>query len=134
MVQKVQGGCRCRAALYEIDLTNAHTLACHCTDCQKHLGAPYSIFTQVPADQFRWLQKPDGEIAFSKIAKRLFCKQCGTYLKWEGSKATHEAEINIMTLDDPQHISIDEEIFIKSRLPWIEPLDGIPQHQKSRTE
>ena len=122
------GGCCCGAARYDINLTGAHTLNCHCLDCQKHLGAPFSVFTVVPAAQFRWIEKPKGTIAFSEFAVRLFCTSCGTYLKWEGTSAVHEAEINAMTLDNPAWLSIDKEIFVRSRLKWIQPVEGIPQY------
>lgn len=133
MSTKQLGGCLCSAARYEIDLKGAHTLACHCRECQKHMGTPYSIFSVVPAAQFKWLSRPSKSIAISDRATRLFCGTCGTYLKWEGVGNEHEAEINAMTLDDPTGLHIDEEIFVRSRLPWIKPLDGIPQHETTRT-
>lgn len=132
MTKMRQGGCRCGKARYEIDLAGAHTLVCHCQDCQRHLGAPYSVFTIVPADQFRWIARPDGTIAFSESADRLFCSTCGTYLKWEGKDSEHGAEVNAMTLDDPGLISPDEEIYTRSRLAWVAPIDGIPQHIAGR--
>jgi len=128
-----EGGCRCGAARYEVDLTNAHTLNCHCRDCQQHLGAPFSVFSVVPASQLKWLKEPAGTVAFSKLANRLFCLFCGTYLKWEGIDTADEAEINTMTLDNPSAVSVDEEIFTRSRLAWIKPIEGIPQHKAGRS-
>jgi hypothetical protein len=127
-----QGGCRCGFARYEIDISGANTLNCHCIDCQKHLGAPFSVFTVVPSTQFKWLNKPTGLIAFSDAAKRIFCNKCGTYLKWEGVNFTNEAEINAMTLDDHSSIKIDEEIFVRTRLSWLKPLKGVAQFETCR--
>lgn len=127
-----EGGCRCGAARYEIDLTGAHTLNCHCRDCQKHLGAPFSVFTIVEAPQFRWLTPPTGSIALSNSAVRRFCVTCGTYLKWEGADTPDKAEINVMTLDAPEVVKVDEEIYVGTRLDWIKPLDGIPQYTAGR--
>lgn len=132
MAKSLEGGCMCGAARYEIDVANAHTLACHCRECQKHMGTPYSIFIVVPAIQFRWLQKPNKSISVSDRATRLFCGSCGTYLKWEGKNAPDEAEVNAMTLDDPSGLKIDEEIFVRTRLPWIKALEGIPQYETTR--
>jgi len=133
MAEFIEGGCRCGAARYKIDLTGAHTLACHCTDCQKHLGAPCSVFTIVPAVQFHWLREPSGKIAFSDTADRLFCRTCGTYLKWEGKATANEAEINAMTLDDPCAISVNQEIYTRSRLKWIQPIEGADQSLADRS-
>lgn len=127
-----QGGCRCGSARYEIDLSGANTLNCHCIDCQKHLGAAFSTFTVVPGSQFKWLKKPTGCVSFGDTASRLFCKECGTYLKWEGVTATDEAEINAMTLDDPSVLKVDEEIFIRSRLSWVKPLSDALQYEVGR--
>lgn len=127
-----QGGCLCGAARYEVDISNAHSLSCHCTECQKHLGAPYSIFTVVPASQFRWLSKPSKTLKASDKATRLFCGECGTYLKWEGVDATDEAEFNTMTLDDPSAIKIHDEIFTRSRMPWVNPIPGAKQFETTR--
>ncbi|NND81563.1 MAG: GFA family protein [Gammaproteobacteria bacterium] len=127
-----EGGCRCGAARYRVDISNATTLICHCRDCQQHLGAPFSVFSVVAAAQFTWLSPPAGRIAFGNKAERLFCAQCGTYLKWEGVDSTDEAEFNTMSLDDPNGLPVDVEIFVRSRLPWVKPLPGIPQHAAGR--
>ncbi len=129
-----RGGCRCGAAQYEIDLSGENTLICHCIDCQKHLGAAFSVFTVVPHNQFKWIRKPTGIIAFSDTAKRLFCRECGTYLKWEGTSSTDEAEINAMTLNDPSLVTVNEEIFVRSRLNWIKPLERVPQYEAGRSQ
>ena len=130
MVQ--EGSCGCGKAIFEIDLHGAKTLNCHCVDCQKHLGAPFSTFTVVPKSQFKWLQKPSGKISFSYKATRVFCDNCGTYLKWEGVNTEDEAEINTMTLDNPAVVTIDEEIYTRSRVPWVSAVEGAKQYPAGR--
>lgn len=129
---KHQGGCRCGQARYEVNLDNAFTIVCHCVDCQKHLGAPYSVFSIVPTGQFVWIKAPTGRISFGPEAERLFCKNCGTYLKWEGKASGGEAEFNAMTLDTPNIVTVDVEIFVRSRSSWLEPLAGVPQYEAGR--
>jgi len=128
----MKGGCRCGAARYEVDLTGAHTLVCHCKDCQRLLGAPFSVFSQVPSCQFRWLSAPDGQYSVSDEAVRLYCTKCGTNLKWEGVETPEEAEFNSMTLEDPGQVAVDEEIFTRSRLDWVSPVAGAVQHDAAR--
>jgi len=122
----------CGAARYEISLKGVHTLACHCRQCQKHMGTPYSIFVVVPANQFNWLSKPSHHISISDRATRLFCGTCGTCIKWEGKNTPDEAEVNAMTLDDPSGLTINEEIYVRTRLPWIGALEGVPQYETTR--
>lgn len=126
------GSCRCGEAEYQVDLTNAKTTICHCLDCQKHLGATYSVFTVVPADQFRWINKPAGNITFSQEANRLFCTTCGTYMKWEGLKYPEEAEFNTLTLPDPENLKIYDEIYTRTRISWVQPIDGAKQYTAGR--
>lgn len=132
MSKWLQGGCRCGTVRYTVDLSNSFTLNCHCIDCQKHLGAPFSVFTIVPVNQFEWLSEPGGCIAFSDKAVRKFCTKCGTYLKWEGSDESIRAEFNAMTLDNPSEVTVGAEIFTRSRLSWIRPLDSVPQYEAGR--
>lgn len=122
-----QGGCLCGKARYEIDLTNHETGNCHCRDCQKNAGAPFMMFTLVPAVQFRWLKKPLGEFAASALAVRRFCKNCGTPLQWDGVDEPHSANISTATLDDPSGITAAYEIFTASRLDGILAVAGAKQ-------
>lgn len=132
MPQIHEGGCRCGASRFQVNLTGAHTLVCHCRDCQQHLGAPFSVFTQVPSSQFKWISEPTGEIAFSNSAVRRFCNKCGTYLKWEGNDSPDEAEFNTLSLDNPARVAVDEEIYTRSRLDWVQPINGVRQHKAGR--
>jgi len=122
-----EGGCLCRAVRYRIDVRDADISNCHCTDCRRQTGAPYLTFAVVPIGKFQWIKEPSGKIMISEKAIRYFCQSCGTYIRWLDRQEEDKAEINILTLDEPDEISIGYEIYTKSRLPWVKPIKGIPQ-------
>lgn len=129
MADTRQGGCLCGEARYEIDLTDHETGNCHCRDCQKNSGAPFMTFTLVAANQFKWLCKPDGEYAASSAAIRRFCKSCGTPLQWDGLEDRANVNISTATLDDISGISVDYEIYTRSRMVGIQPVPGTRQFE-----
>ncbi len=125
-----QGGCLCGNARYEINLDGYKTSNCHCLDCRRHAGAPYVTFTIVPLEQFRWINKPQGEIKTSQTAVRRFCAICGTYLQWEGEDQSHLAEINTATIDDPSGLIPTYEIYTKSRMDGVMPVSDAKQYRE----
>lgn len=129
MTQTRKGGCLCGKARYEIDITNHETGNCHCRDCQKNSGAPFMAFTSVPASQFKWVNKPSGEYAASSEAVRRFCTHCGTPLQWDGLKEIGQANVSTATLDDPLDIKVTYEIYTRSRMAGVEPVQGAAQHE-----
>ena len=50
------GGCACGAIRYESIAEPVMMLHCHCRDCQRASGGPFSSFVIVPAEAFKLLQ------------------------------------------------------------------------------
>ncbi len=123
-----KGGCLCGAVRYEIDLTDHDTGHCHCTDCRKHTGAAFTMYTSVPKTQFKWLSAPTGIAKTSPEVERLFCKACGTPFTWENPEVKDSQTVLTLTLDDHMDIEPASEIFTKSRLPWMKPIEGVKQY------
>jgi hypothetical protein len=129
-----EGGCLCGAVRYKIDLTDAYISNCHCRECQRQAGAPYLSFAVVPIEQFEWIAEPSGKLNVSDKATRYFCRDCGTYIRWHGKAELESAEINIVTLDSVDNLKIDYEIFTETRLPWVMPIEGIPQYLRGKSD
>jgi hypothetical protein len=47
------GGCACGAIRYESTAEPALMLHCHCRDCQRSSGGPFSSFVIVPKEAFK---------------------------------------------------------------------------------
>jgi hypothetical protein len=50
------GRCACGAIRYESTAEPVLMLHCHCRDCQRSSGGPFSSFVVVPAEAFKLLQ------------------------------------------------------------------------------
>ena len=61
------GGCACHAIRYETTAEPVLTLHCHCRDCQRASGGPFSSFFIVPAEAFKLVQ---GSLPFPCVAER----------------------------------------------------------------
>lgn len=123
------GGCLCGAVRYEINMDGARTGNCHCRDCQKNGGGPFMTFTTPEAGHFKWLAEPTGEARASNIARRRFCAHCGTPMTWEADDDPNDRAVSTGTLDDPKGVTIDYEIYTRSRWASIPPLPGVRQFE-----
>jgi hypothetical protein len=75
------GGCACGAIRYESTSKPLLMLHCHCRDCQRSSGGPFSSFVIVPTEAFKLLQgKPRAHASPSEaggMTHRNFCPDCG---------------------------------------------------------
>jgi len=122
-----KGGCLCGATRYQVNLEGHETGNCHCTMCQKHGGAPYQTFTDVPGDNFKWLSEPRGRIDSGESSWRTFCKDCGSPLTFGSIEEVDRVSFTTATLDDPSGIVARYEIYTRSRLEGVLPVKGAKQ-------
>jgi len=127
------GGCLCGSSRYEVNLDNSRCGTCHCRDCQKHSAAPFAICTTIDTGQFRWISAPKGEARASSRAIRRFCKDCGSPLTWESPEYPDEVSINTATLDDTSGQVPSYELFVRSRMPGVQPFQGARQYEDGGT-
>src|SRR5213596_1551536 len=52
-MKTITGGCACGAIRYEVTAEPIVTFNCHCRDCQKTTGGPYTPVFYVPAKAFK---------------------------------------------------------------------------------
>src|SRR6266480_1429411 len=91
------GGCACRAIRYESTAEPMIMLHCHCRDCQRASGGPFSSYVVVPTKTFKLLQGQLRVHASSSEAggqtRRGCCPECG-------------APIQVVTDSQPQIVAI----------------------------
>ena len=102
---------------------------CHCVDCRKAHGAAFVTFVDVPRKQFSILQ---GEEKLKRHraesgAVRSFCVDCGAILLWELDRDPGSVSIPAATFDTPPDRQPEYHFFMRSRVPWLEINDGLPQ-------
>jgi hypothetical protein len=58
---------------------------------------------------------------------RAFCGDCGSLLTWERDEDPGTVSVAVGTFDSPPDRAPEYHIFVRSKLPWIEIRDGLPQ-------
>lgn len=129
--QVLEGSCHCGRVRYRAVAPFGEMTNCHCTDCRKSHGAAFATYIEVPRERFSYVQG-EGELhSFQAESglQRYFCRNCGSII-WNGSSNPPEAYwITAGTLDTPLDRKPDAHIFIRSKVPWYDIKDDLPQHQ-----
>ena len=96
----LRGGCQCGAVRYEARAENDEAYYCHCRMCQRAFGHLSGVFCKVDRSNLRWEHRVPAYYHSSKIARRGFCRECGSPLTFEhlGSEELHLA---VGSLDEP---------------------------------
>ncbi|MBT8473008.1 MAG: GFA family protein, partial [Marinicaulis sp.] len=76
-----EGGCHCGAVRYKCQVKPQYTFYCHCNDCQRTTGSPFSMELMVEraATEIRGrLNQYEITGDSGKPVKRHFCPACGS--------------------------------------------------------
>jgi hypothetical protein len=126
----MQGSCLCGAVNYEI--TGAFSVVghCHCSMCRKSHGVAFTTWGILKPGQFRWSSGLEFVQGFksSPERERCFCRKCGSPLASRHGRDV--TEVVIGTIDGDPGLRPTEHIFVKSKAPWHEIADGLPQYEE----
>jgi hypothetical protein len=98
-IEVMKGGCQCGRIRYTASLENYEAYLCHCRMCQRATGGVAAAFVNMRKDQRTWESEPD-YYASSAIARRPFCRECGTPLGFEYPDAGR-CDLTVGSFDDP---------------------------------
>jgi hypothetical protein len=109
---------------------------CHCRICQLSSGAPAMVFASVPEGDLDWTHGSDKvkSVASSSFGHRSFCGECGTPFLMKVNHQPETVDFSVATLDDPGAIAPGFHIFWGSKVPWFEPGDELPRHDRFRPD
>jgi hypothetical protein len=120
MKTPLTGGCACGAIRYEITDDPIVMLKCHCRDCQRLTGGPYSPAIYVARHAFKVTQ---GAIRhhFTKSERghahqRGFCPECGSRIS--GAESERGIAVTAGTLDDPSFFRPQMNLWTEDAAPW----------------
>ncbi len=131
-IVKFEGSCLCRKVRFRAIGPFGKMGNCHCSDCQKAHGAAFATFIAVPRERFSFLQgeKRLGRHRAATGAVRSFCRKCGSILIWEEESDPDTVSLVAALLDaPPAGMRPEYHIFVRSKAPWYEIRDGMPEHQ-----
>ena len=124
------GGCLCGAVRYEVRGSLRDVVNCHCSMCQRLHGSfgPHSKarkvnITVTKADGLAWYKT-------SEVARRGFCRACGSSLFWEPFELDATGII-AGSLDGPTGLKTMGHIFVGEKSDFYEIVDDLPQYDGS---
>ena len=126
-MSEVTGGCQCGRVRYALSRT-PDTEFCHCRMCQRAVGNVFAALSMVARDEFRWTRGEPAFYASSTVAKRGFCRDCGTPLTFAYDDRPR-IEVTTGSLDDPEIAPVAEHFGVESRLSWLRVNEGLPEHR-----
>jgi len=121
MPAKFTGGCACGAIRYECSAEPIAMFNCHCRDCQRLSGGPYTAVVYMPAKAVKitkgtpcYYNTPSAALGDNK---RGFCPDCGSRLF--GGITDQGHGITASSLDDPSLYKPQFDIFTSDGSPGI---------------
>ncbi len=130
MPVSIEGGCHCGAVRYKCQTKPAYTFYCHCIDCQRTSGSPFSMELMVERSATEFSGRTNQyEVTgdSGKPVKRHFCPACGSGVYLECDSDPDYYFVKVGGLDDASRIKPEMHIFTAAKQPWIEINDGLPQ-------
>jgi hypothetical protein len=115
----ITGRCLCGGVTYTADAEPVVQAVCHCADCQRQTGNPFSVIVGVPLATL--------EVEGSTLAsfttndgktERSFCSACGSPIFSAAAAAPQLAFIKAGSLDDASWIQPAVEAWTSSAQPW----------------
>jgi hypothetical protein len=122
----VLGGCQCGAVRYALYAPPENSHVCHCRMCQRATGGLFAALAGAKRADFAWTRGEPAFFASSNLARRGFCRDCGTPLSFAYDRPDARVYVTIGSLDAPQDAPIIIQYGIESRLPWVKFCEGIP--------
>jgi hypothetical protein len=138
-VPTIRGSCLCGGVKFEITGPLFRALNCHCTFCRKQQGAAFRSRVRVRRSDFAWLQGEELLTYYEATPgyRRGFCRVCGSPILNRAEPHSPFARSNpgileefgiaLAVLDDDPGVRPESHVFVRSKAPWFEITDDLPQ-------
>ncbi|MES2471077.1 MAG: GFA family protein [Patescibacteria group bacterium] len=133
----ITGGCACGKIRYESAAEAVAMLHCHCTDCQKWSGGPFSSYTVVPKETFKITQ---GDLKFYLTDSagggknhRGFCADCGSPIISLPDSAPSVTAVMTGSLDDSSWFNQQFDVWTSDAQSWDTMNPELPKFEKYPT-
>jgi hypothetical protein len=108
---------------YSVDAEPVVQAACHCTDCQRQTGNPFSVIVGVPRAAFSVEGSTLASFATTGEdhggqTERNFCSACGAPVFSVAAVAPEMIFLKAGSLDDASWLAPAVEVWTSSAQPW----------------
>jgi hypothetical protein len=131
VVVVLRGRCECNTVGFEVADEFVSAFNCHCSNCRAMTGSAFLPWGEIEPEHLRVTKGADSVIVIGDAeghhSRR--CGKCFSLLDWTG----YEGKIRVPygTLIDEPTLRPTAHMFVGSKAPWHEILDGLPQHDES---
>jgi len=134
MKKTYDGGCHCGAIRYQCSKEPELTFFCHCRDCQRTTGSPFSVEMMID-NKFFDIAGPLGSYVVTgdsgKPVTRWYCKNCASGIYLDGEADPGYVFLKVGTLDDAGWVAPQMHIYTATKQPWMKIDDDLPQYDKA---
>ncbi len=135
METTLRGRCLCGAVRYECTGDPGNASYCHCDDCRRATGGPYTVGVLVRAADLRIVC---GQVrGYTTIADsgrkitREFCPNCGSPLFSRAEKCPASVFLKAGSLDEPERVRPSCQTWTKRAVPWAYIDESLPSFPES---
>lgn len=118
--------CCCGALVVTLPGPSDLVIACHCTDCQRRTGAPFSVGAVYLAEAVTVSGTPKQFTRPAASGRKVhfyFCPNCGSTVYWRADVFPELIGVAIGAFADPKHSAPVRSIFEQSKHDWVH-IDG----------
>ena len=127
MADEMTGGCACGRVRYRASVDSDEAYLCHCRMCQRSTGGVSIAFKNVAKAGLAWESEPDW-YASSPIARRPFCRECGTPLGFDYPDSD-KIDLTVGSFDDPSRFRPTLHFGVETmHRAWIN-TEGLPEYR-----
>ena len=134
MAKMLSGGCLCGAVRYEYDDGPGKSSYCHCDDCKRATGGPYTVGVLSKADKLRIISgNVKGYTTLGDSGNeitRQFCPECGSPLFTRGEACPDLVFIKAGSLDEPELVEPSCQIWTERAVKWAYVDESLPTYPK----
>jgi hypothetical protein len=128
VADQMSGGCACGRIRFTARIENDEAYLCHCRMCQRATGSISIAFKNVKQADVDWAHEPDWYES-SPIAKRPYCRDCGTSLGFQFREGSENMDLAIASFDDPSRFRPKHHFGAESmQREWIN-TEGLPEYR-----
>jgi len=115
--------CSCGAVALSLSGPPRLVVACHCVDCQRRTGAPFSVgaFYAAEAVTISGTAKEFTRVADSGGKVRsYFCPDCGSTVYWTADHLPAFVGVAVGAMTDPKFPAPVRSVFEQSKHDWVD--------------
>jgi hypothetical protein len=132
----LQGGCLCGSVRYECAGDPGQASYCHCDDCKRATGGPYTVGVVVRAADLQILcGQVKGYTTTADSGRKItrhFCPNCGSPLFTRGEKCPELVFLKAGSLDEPERVEPNCQTWAKRAVPWAYVDEKLPCFPEDR--